>query len=189
MIKFCNRCGSEVAFQIPPGDALPRHVCLHCGHIHYENPRLVVGCVVEHEGRLLLCRRAIEPRHGLWTLPGGFMENGESTAEAASRETFEEAGAEVVIDAPFAMVSVAHINQVHLFYRGHLAAPEFAAGEESLEVALLTPDQIPWEALAFRTVAFCLKRYLADRQLGSFGFHESTISPLPEHPSGGSSRP
>jgi ADP-ribose pyrophosphatase YjhB (NUDIX family) len=117
------------------------------------------------------------------------MENGETTAEAASRETLEEAGAEIVIDAPFAMVSVAHINQVHLFYRGHLAAPAYAAGEESLEVALLAPDQIPWGALAFRTVAFCLRRYLADRQRGSFGFHESTISPLPEQPGGRSERP
>jgi ADP-ribose pyrophosphatase YjhB (NUDIX family) len=116
------------------------------------------------------------------------MENGETTAEAAYRETFEEAGAEVVVDAPFAMVSVAHINQVHLFYRGHMATPAHAAGEESLEVALLTPDEIPWGALAFRTVAFCLKRYFADREHGFFGFHETTITPLPEHPGGGSEK-
>ncbi len=178
MIKFCTRCGASVSFEIPAGDALPRHVCKNCGHIHYENPRLVVGCVAEWEGRILLCRRAIEPQRGLWTLPAGFMENGETTAEAACRETLEEAGAQIIVDAPFTMVSIAHINQVHLFYRGRLATAAHAAGEESLEVTLTRPEDIPWNEISFRSVTHCLERYLADRAQGHFGFHETALSPV-----------
>lgn len=178
MIRFCNHCGAEVSFVVPPGDTLPRYVCKRCHHIHYENPRLVVGCVAEWEGRLLLCKRAIEPQSGLWTLPAGFLENGETTAQGAVRETIEEAGAQIGIDAPFAMVNIPHINQVHLFYRGRLLGPEFSAGVESLEVALLDPGEIPWSTLAFRSVRFCLEHYLADREAGVFGFHESALAPL-----------
>lgn len=163
---------------VPPGDSIPRHVCNACGHIHYENPRLVVGCVVEHEQQILLCRRAIEPRLGFWTLPAGFMENGETTAEAAGRETLEEAGATITLDAPFAMINIAHINQVHLFYRGRLTSPEYSAGEESLEVKLFRPEDIPWPELSFRSVALCLKHYLIDRQSGRFSFHEADLLPL-----------
>ena len=125
-----------------------------------------------------MCRRAIEPRHGYWTLPGGFMENGETTAQAASRETSEEAGADVAVDAPFAMVNIPHINQVHLFYRGKLRTPVFSAGEESLEVRLISPEEIPWNELAFRSVSLCLERYLADRENQRFGFHEADLAPL-----------
>lgn len=125
----------------------------------------------------MLCRRAIEPRHGYWTLPAGFMENGESTAQGAIRETREEAGANVSIDAPFALISIPHINQVHLFYRGRLINPDYAAGEESLAVALVPPDEIPWSDLAFHSVTLCLERYLADRRAGSFSFHETFIEP------------
>ena len=178
MIHFCPQCGENVAFVIPPGDSLPRHVCSSCGHIHYENPRLIVGCVAEWEGRILLCRRAIEPRRGFWTLPAGFMENGETTAEAAARETYEEAGARISIDAPFALISIAAINQVHLFYRARLTDPDYAAGEESLEVALVEPEEIPWDDLAFRSIAECLQRYLDDRSKGNFAFHETTLEPL-----------
>lgn len=178
VIRFCNLCGASVSFIVPSGDSLPRHVCNTCGNIHYENPRLVVGCVAEWDNRILLCRRAIEPRLGYWTLPGGFMENGETTAQAAGREAFEEAGADIAIDAPFAMVSIPHINQVHLFYRGRLTRAEYSAGEESLEVALVRPNEIPWHDLAFRSVSFCLERYLTDRAQGNFGFHESELAPL-----------
>ena len=177
MIQYCNQCGGSVAFDIPPGDNLPRHICAACGHIQYQNPKLVVGCVAEWEGSILLCRRAIEPRLGFWTLPAGFMENGETTADAARRETHEEAGALVDIDAPYALVSIAHIGQVHLFYRGRLRTPDYAAGEESLEVALFRPQDIPWEAIAFRSVTLCLQRYLSDRDQGQFGFHESELLP------------
>jgi ADP-ribose pyrophosphatase YjhB (NUDIX family) len=179
MIKFCTHCGADVSFEIPARDALPRHVCKRCGHIQYENPRLVVGCVASWEDKILLCRRAIEPRLGYWTLPAGFMENGETTAEAATRETFEEAGAKIIIDAPFAMVSIAHINQVHLFYRGRLATADHAAGEESLEVCLVRPADIPWSDMAFRSVTHCLERYLDDVARGCFGFHETSLGPLP----------
>lgn len=174
-IQYCCRCGTKVNFRIPSGDNLPRHVCDSCGHIHYENPRLIVGCVAEWEGRILLCRRAIEPRYGLWTLPAGFMENGETTAEAASRETLEEAGAIVHIDAPFAMLSIAQINQVHLFYRGRMSSPKYLAGEESLEVALFQPNDIPWDLIAFRSVTICLERYLHDRANDNYGFHETSL--------------
>lgn len=178
VIHYCINCGSGVSLTVPPGDSLPRHVCTACGHIHYENPRLVVGCVVEYEQRILLCRRAIEPRLGFWTLPAGFMENGESTAQAACRETLEEAGAQIVLDAPFAMISIAHINQVHLFYRGRLATPDYSAGEESLEVKLFTPEDIPWSDLSFRSVTFCLEHYLSDRKIGRYSFHETALLPL-----------
>jgi ADP-ribose pyrophosphatase YjhB (NUDIX family) len=176
-IRFCLHCGSNVDFRIPEGDALPRHICPQCGHIHYENPRLVVGCVAEYEGLILLCRRAIDPRHGFWTLPAGFMENGESTAQGAARETLEEAGAVVSIDAAFAMFSIAHIHQVHLFYRARLPEPIYAAGIESLEVKLFHPDAIPWSDLAFRSVYLCLERYLEDKQRGVFTFHEDELAP------------
>lgn len=175
MINFCTRCGTAVSLEIPAGDTLPRHVCKHCGNIHYENPRLVVGCVAEWQGCILLCRRAIEPQRGLWTLPAGFMENGETTAEAARREADEEAGAQIIVDAPFAMVSIAHINQVHLFYRGRLADADYAPGEESLEVVLVRPEKIPWPEIAFRSVTHCLDHYLRDRATGHFGFHEVAL--------------
>ena len=177
-IRYCQLCGSTANFSIPAGDSLPRHICSTCGHIHYENPRIVVGCVTEWEGKILLCRRAIEPRLGYWTLPAGFMENNETTSQGAFRETLEESGADTMIDAPFCMVSIAHINQVHLFYRGRMRSPDFAAGEESLEVALLSAEDIPWEQLAFRSVAICLKNYIADRSNNCFGFHEANLEPI-----------
>ncbi|MDR2113002.1 MAG: NUDIX hydrolase, partial [Candidatus Accumulibacter sp.] len=161
--------------RVPEGDSRPRHVCPRCGEIHYLNPKLVIGCVAEWEDRLLLCRRAIEPCHGLWTLPAGFMENGESAMQAALRETGEEACARVAIERLFALVSVPHINQVHLFYRARLLDAGFGAGEESLETRLFDEHQIPWERLAFRSVAFCLEAYFADRRRGVFGFHETTL--------------
>ena len=178
MIQFCNHCGLPVTFEVPPGDSLPRHICGNCGHIQYENPKIVVGCVVEWQGDILLCRRAIEPRLGYWTLPAGFMENGETTSQAAARETLEEAGAGILIDAPFALFSLAQIGQVHLFYRGRMSSPVYAPGEESLDVALFAAEDIPWESLAFRSVALCLERYLSDRSKGRFGFHESDLGHL-----------
>lgn len=180
MIRYCTHCGTEIDYAIPAGDNRPRHLCRNCGHIHYENPRAVVGCVATWEGRILLCRRAIEPRRGYWTLPAGFMENGETTAEAACRETLEEAGATIVTDALFSMTSIAHINQVHLFYRGRLTSPEFHPGEESLEVRLVRPEDIPWPEIAFRSVSYCLKCFLSDLEKGTFGFHENNLAPHPE---------
>lgn len=177
MIQFCSHCGHTVVFETPPGDNLPRHVCPACGHIHYENPRLIVGCIATWEDRILLCKRAIEPRLGYWTLPAGFMENGESTAAAARRETLEEAGADPLIGPPFAMISIPHISQIHLFYLGQLANGEYAAGEESLAVGLYREEEIPWQELSFRSVHFCLERFLDDRRKGHYQFHEQVFGP------------
>jgi ADP-ribose pyrophosphatase YjhB (NUDIX family) len=174
-MKFCSNCGAEVVRRVPPGDNLPRWVCERCGEIHYQNPKLVVGALPEFEGRLLLCRRAIEPRYGYWTLPAGFMENDETAGQAALRETLEEAGARIVLGAPFSLISVPYVNQVHLFYRARLLDLEFKPGEESLEVALYEEAQIPWKEIAFRTVAATLRHWFADRARGAFGFHAEDI--------------
>lgn len=176
-MKFCNECGAPVSLRIPEGDNLPRHVCQRCHTIHYLNPKLVVGCVAEWDTRVLLCRRAIEPRYGRWTLPAGFMENGESTLQAAVRETLEEACARVQIDDLFSLVNVPYIGQVHLFYRGRLLDTDFACGSESLETALVAEDDIPWDEIAFRSVTLCLKAYFADRARGRFAFHEDDLLP------------
>ena len=176
-MNYCSQCGAPIEFRIPSGDSLPRHVCPVCTTIHYVNPKLVVGSVVEWQGDILLCRRAIEPRHGFWTLPAGFMENGESTTQAAVRETAEEACARIEIDDLFALVNLPYLNQVHLFYRGRLLDTDFAAGEESLEAALFSEADVPWEELAFRSVTLCLKAYFADRRAGRFVFHEDDLLP------------
>jgi ADP-ribose pyrophosphatase YjhB (NUDIX family) len=169
-MKFCSQCGDPVTRTVPPGDDRARYVCRRCETIHYQNPKLIVGCVPESENRILLCRRAIEPRRGYWTLPAGFMENGETTAEAAARETLEEACAKVDILEPLALVNVARINQVHMMYRAAMHSNEFDAGPESLEVALVAEDDVPWERIAFPSVRFTLERYFADRHAGN-GYH------------------
>ncbi|HEX2650710.1 MAG TPA: NUDIX hydrolase [Burkholderiales bacterium] len=174
-MKFCANCGAQTTRRVPPGDSLPRYLCDSCGSIHYQNPRLVVGTIPEWQGRVLLCRRAIEPRYGYWTLPAGFMENDETTGEAAARETLEEAGARVELAAPFSMISVPYVNQVHLFYRARLLDLEFKPGVESLEVALYDEAQIPWQEIAFRTVGTTLKHWFADRARGAFAFHEEDL--------------
>ncbi len=174
-MKFCSNCGAPVAQRVPPGDSLPRYVCDSCGDIHYQNPKLVIGALPEWDGRLLLCRRAIEPRYGYWTLPAGFMENDETPGEAALRETLEEAGARVELAAPFSMIAVPHVNQVHVFYRARLLDLEFRPGAESLEVALFDEATVPWKEIAFRTVGLTLKHWFADRRNGAFGFHSEDV--------------
>ena len=176
-MKFCSACGARVALKVPPGDSLPRHVCDACGTIHYSNPKMVVGAIPEWEDRILLCRRAIEPRYGLWTLPAGFMENGETVADAARRETLEEAKARVRLHEMFSFLSVAHINQVHIFYRAQLLDLDFGPGEESLDVALFYENEIPWQELAFRTVSTTLRHYFEDRRNGGFRLHAGDIPP------------
>lgn len=176
-MNYCSQCGASVEFLIPPGETLPRHVCPVCKTIHYLNPKLVVGSVVEWQGNILLCRRAIEPRHGFWTLPAGFMENGESTLQAAVRETVEEACARIEIDSLFALINLPHFNQVHLFYRGRLLDTDFGPGTESLETVLFAEADIPWDELAFRSVSQCLRAYFADRRAGHFIFHEDNLLP------------
>lgn len=173
-MKFCCHCGQPVTVQVPPGDNRPRRVCSSCGHVHYENPLVVVGCVPEYEGAILLCRRAIEPRHGFWTVPAGFMELGETLAEAAKRETWEEAEARVELGAMFAVVDVVHARQVHVFFRGRLSEPKFGAGDETLESRLFTPAQLPWPEIAFPSVTIALERYLADTRGGDGPVHLAT---------------
>ena len=170
-MNFCSHCGAPVSLKVPAGDNLPRHVCERCGAIHYQNPKMVVGAIPEWEGRLLLCRRAIEPRAGLWTLPAGFMENAETAAEAAARETLEEACARVEIGELFSFITVPHITQVHILYRARLLDLDFAPGHESLEVQLFEEARIPWEEIAFRTIGLTLRHYFEDRRAGRYGFH------------------
>jgi ADP-ribose pyrophosphatase YjhB (NUDIX family) len=165
-MNFCNQCGAKVEFRIPPGDHLPRHICDSCGVIHYQNPRLVVGCVAEYQGKILLCRRGIEPRRGFWTVPAGFMENGETLQQGAARETYEEALATVEIGSLLTVVSVLHAQQVHVFFRATLREPQFGAGPESLEAALVDPKDIPWSDIAFPSTDYTLKRYLEDQAAG-----------------------
>lgn len=163
-MKFCSQCGSTVSEQIPSGDNRSRYVCNHCEIIHYQNPRIVAGCLVVHGHQVLLCRRAIEPRRGFWTLPAGYMENGETTEEAALRETWEEALAKVSNQELYMLFNLPHINQVYMFFRGDLVDQAYGVGEESLEVRLFSEAEIPWDELAFPTVGKTLKQYFSDRQ-------------------------
>lgn len=152
--------------EVPNGDNRPRHVCLACGAIHYHNPKIVVGCIPVWENKILLCRRAIEPKYGLWTLPAGFMENGETTAEGAARETLEEAGARVDVLNLYSMISLPDINQVYLVFRAKLLHLDFVAGEESLDAGLFSEAEIPWHQLAFPTIERTLKLYFDDCRCG-----------------------
>ena len=179
-MNFCSECGARVARKVPPGDQLPRWVCEACATIHYENPKIVVGCIPEWEDRILLCRRAIEPRKGFWTVPAGFMENGETTADGAARETLEEANARVEILGLYAVYNIPHISQVYMLFRGRLLDLDFHPGEESLETALLAEDQVPWGEIAFATVRNTLHHYYSDRRAGQYRFHMGTIEPMPE---------
>ena len=161
-MNYCNQCGNTVELTIPDGDNRPRHVCTHCQTIHYVNPRIVAGTLPVYDGKILLCKRAIEPRRGYWTLPGGFMENGEGTAQAAERETWEEAFARVEAGPLLSMITVTHISQVHLFFLAEMDKAEYSSGPESLEVELFAPEDIPWDELAFSTVEQTLRNYLDD---------------------------
>jgi ADP-ribose pyrophosphatase YjhB (NUDIX family) len=181
-LKHCTNCGTALEFKIPEGDGRERGVCPACGAIHYQNPKIVVGCVALFDEKILLCRRAIEPRRGFWTLPAGFMENGETTAEGAARETLEESGAVVNGLEHFAMIDVPMVNQVHMFYRGTLASDALDPGEESLEARFFHEDEIPWDDLAFHTVIKTLQLFFADRRAGAFEFHATALLWPPKKP-------
>jgi ADP-ribose pyrophosphatase YjhB (NUDIX family) len=174
-INFCSACGSSVSVRVPAGDSLLRHVCDRCGTVHYCNPKLVIGTLPVWQDKVLLCRRAIEPRHGMWTLPAGFMENNETTAQAALRETIEEACAHVELGEMYTLISVPHVNQVHVIYMARLLDLKFSPGLESLEVGLFSEDQVPWEQIAFRTIALTLRHYFSDRQRADFRFHSDDV--------------
>ncbi len=176
-MKFCSNCGSaDILLRTPAGDTLPRHVCGACGAIHYQNPKMVVGCLPEHADRVLLCRRAIEPRLGKWTLPAGFLENGESLGAGALRETLEEANARVRLGELYTVISLPYINQVYLMFRAELLDLDFGPGTESLEVRLFDEAEVPWEELAFRTITRTLRTFFLDRKLGSFPARVSTLA-------------
>ena len=171
-INHCRQCGSAVENRIPDdGDTKLRAVCPACHTIHYINPLNVVGTIPLWGDKVLLCKRNIEPRKGKWTLPAGFMELGETTAEGAARETVEEAGAQFEMQALFSLINVARVGQVHLFYRATLLSPEFAPGTETQEALLFDEADIPWDEIAFRTVKETLEYFFADRRAGQFGFH------------------
>ena len=171
-INHCRQCGSAVENRIPDdGDTKLRAVCPTCHTIHYINPLNVVGTIPLWGDKVLLCKRNIEPRKGKWTLPAGFMELGETTAEGAARETVEEAGAQFEMQALFSLINVARVGQVHLFYRATLLSPEFDPGTETQEAILFDEADIPWDEIAFRTVKETLEHFFADRRAGHFGFH------------------
>jgi ADP-ribose pyrophosphatase YjhB (NUDIX family) len=174
-INFCSRCGAPVDRRVPPGDDRPRHVCGACGTVHYQNPKLVAGCLAIWDEQVLLCRRAIEPRYGLWTLPAGFMENGETTFEAAVREALEEANARVEILGLYSLYDLPHIDQVYCLFRGRLLDLDFSPGAESLEVRLFQEAEVPWDTLAFPSIARTLHHYFEDRRAGAFRLHTGTI--------------
>ena len=167
-MKFCSECGANVTERIPEADDRLRFVCDHCGTIHYQNPKIVVGALPVWEGKVLLCKRAIEPQYGLWTLPAGFMENGEGTLAGAERETFEEAGATFTNAQFYRLFDIPFINQVYLFFLGEMTVPEFSPGIESLEARLFDEDEIPWNELAFPVIHDVLEEYFSDRKAGVF---------------------
>jgi ADP-ribose pyrophosphatase YjhB (NUDIX family) len=179
LMKYCSHCGSPVSLLIPPGDHLPRHVCDACAAVHYNNPKIIAGCIVTWGDRVLICRRAIEPRKGFWTLPAGFMELGESIAEAAMREAREEACVSVELDALYVVANVIHTGQVHMMYRGRMTDEHHAAGPESLETALMHIADIPWKELAFPSVRYTLERFWDDSKRGHFDLHATTFNSGP----------
>jgi ADP-ribose pyrophosphatase YjhB (NUDIX family) len=182
-MNYCSRCGSAaISLRIPDGDTLPRHVCGSCGEIHYQNPKIVVGCLPVWDDRVLLCRRAIEPRHGLWTLPAGFLENGETVVAGAERETLEEASARVTVGELYTLISLPQINQVYMVFRATLRDLAFGPGPESLEVRLFAEEDVPWERLAVRTIARTLRNFFLDRKLGSFTLQVSALRRSPPTP-------
>ena len=176
-MKYCNQCGSSLAYRIPEGDDRARFVCDACQTIHYQNPKLVVGCIPVWKDRILLCRRSIEPRYGKWTIPAGFFEQGETVEAGAKRELYEEARASVEFLEPYALYNLPFISQVYLIFRGPLKDKNFRAGDESLEVLLFKEDEIPWDDLAFTVVREVLRRYYKDFLKGVFPFYVDDILP------------
>lgn len=175
MILFCTNCGGPVTMQTPPEDDRDRAVCQSCGHIQYENPKMVVGCIPVWNDQILLVKRAIEPRFGMWTLPAGYLENGETAVDGARRETLEEAGADTAELFPYGLYNLTQVNQIYLMFRTELLHTEFRGGAESLDVRLFKESEIPWGDIAFKVIHVCLERFLADRKAGHFPFHTDDI--------------
>ena len=174
-MKFCSQCGAAISERVPAGDSRKRYVCDTCDTIHYQNPRVVTGCLVTWEDQVLLCKRAIDPRAGLWTLPAGFLENGETTQEGAARETWEEARARVAVSGLYTVFNLPHISQIYMFYRAELLDGSFAVGEESTEVALFSESDIPWQELAFPVIEKTLELFFKDRSGKDFPVHSHDL--------------
>ncbi|KAG6772317.1 hypothetical protein POTOM_023721 [Populus tomentosa] len=199
-INFCQWCGGQTKHDIPDGEEKMRAICTVCGKITYQNPKMVwsfiitikyvmyvsavlsdyrchvVGCLIEHDNKVLLCKRNIQPSFGLWTLPAGYLEIGESAAEGAIRETWEEAHAEVEVVSPFAHLDIPLIGQTYIIFLAKLRKPHFSPGPESLECQLFSLDDIPFDSLAFSSMAVTLKLYIEDVKAGSRKFHYGTIN-------------
>ncbi len=180
-MKYCSQCGNEVTLKMPVGDNRLRHTCDQCDAIHYQNPKIVAGCIPIFEGnQVLLCKRAIEPRYGYWTLPAGYMENQESVEAAALRETREEANAEVVLKGLYTITSIVHANQVQMLFLADLPKAEFSISDESLEVELFKFEDIPWDELAFQTIKNALRLYIEDCKEGHFQMRSIVLDkPMP----------
>lgn len=181
--RFCNACGQPVEFRIPEGDHQPRHVCGHCGHVQYRNPKVIAGVILEAaDGRVLMCRRDIEPRRGLWTFPAGFLEQGETSAQGAAREALEESQAEAEPGPLFMVINVPYVSQVYMIHRAALVSERFGPTPESSEVRLMREDEIPWDEIAFPTIWHSLRQYFADRRAGTFRIHELDLLHRPRPP-------
>ncbi len=173
--RFCNACGHPVEFRVPDGDHLPRHICGACGNIQYHNPKIVVGVVPEHaDGRILMCRRNIEPRHGYWTFPAGFLELKETSAQGAAREALEESQAEIEVRELLMVINVPHVSQICIVHRGLMVGEHFGPTPESSEVQLMHEDEIPWKEIAFPTIRYSLEHFFALRRAGN-GYHARSI--------------
>ncbi len=175
-MKYCSQCGAETRIAIPPGEVLPRHMCEACHTIHYQNPKIVAGCIPEWRDQILICRRAIEPRTGYWTFPAGFMEMDESVEQAAAREALEEAKVEVDVTALFAVFTLTRVNQVYVVFRGSMRNQDFGIGDESSETRLVDPERLPWDELAFPVIRETLERYVQDRKQGTFSVHYGVVT-------------
>jgi ADP-ribose pyrophosphatase YjhB (NUDIX family) len=176
-MKYCNQCGSKLAYRIPEDDDRARFICDACQTIHYENPKMVVGCIPTWKNRILLCRRSIEPCYGKWTIPAGFYEQGETVEAGAKRELYEEALATVEFLEPYALYNIPRISQVYMIFRGPLKDNNFRPGHESLEALLFREHEIPWDDLAFTVVREVLRRYYKDLLNGAFPFYMGDIVP------------
>ncbi|MFQ5659318.1 MAG: NUDIX hydrolase [Gammaproteobacteria bacterium] len=174
-MNYCSHCGAEVLRMVPPGDNRQRYVCSACEVVHYQNPNIVTGCMPVWNDQVLLCKRAIEPRSGLWTLPAGFMELGETVTEAALRETMEEANARVAIQGLYVVINLPHVNQVFMLFRSSLLDLDFAPGPESLTVELFSEQTVPWDTLAFGMIRHTLTFFFEDRQTGNYPLHMGDI--------------
>ena len=173
-MKFCTECGQRLVKKVPPGDSLERSVCVSCDSVHYQNPRIITGCIAHWQGEVLLCRRAIEPRTGCWTLPAGYMENDETMEQGALREAREETGADIRLDTLYSVFDIKAINQVYIIYRGVLLGPDLTAGPECSDVRLFHPGEIPWDNLFYPAIGDLLQRYTDDLALGKFSLYTGT---------------